>query len=51
MKRIVAIIMMSAMMALSVAGCSGGGSVSNAAPEAPAAESVSEDANLVSAAE
>ena len=51
MKRIVAIIMMSAMMALSVVGCGGGGSGSSAAPEAPAAESVSEDANLVSASE
>ena len=51
MKRIVAIIMMSAIVALSVVGCGGGGSGSSAAPEAPAAESVSEDANLVSAAE
>lgn len=50
MKRIVATIMMSAMVALSVAGC-GGGSDGNAAPAAPAAESVSEDANLVSASE
>ena len=48
MKRIVAIIMMSAIVALSVVGC---GSGSSAAPEAPAAESVSEDANLVSASE
>ena len=51
MKRIVAIIMMSAIVALSVVGCGGGGSGSSAAPEAPAAESVSEDANLVSASE
>lgn len=48
MKRIVATIMMSAMVALSVAGCGGG---SSAAPAAPAAELVSEDANLVSASE
>ena len=51
MKRIVATIIMSAIVALSVVGCGGGGSGSSAAPEAPAAESVSEDANLVSAAE
>ena len=49
MKRIVATIIMSAIVALSVVGCGGGGSGSSAAPEAPAAESVSEDANLVSA--